>query len=560
MFAQPLQPRLDTLVRNLDRDSVRCKRLIRRMLDEDRAAFLKSALQVLKGDMDSSGAHYLVALILGNGMLVAALCDSELGKDKAVALARAASRIDPNIDVFLARTLADRVAAPECSAGFEADALLMEILGVISDGTRIFASLVRLLRHSSPQIRSKAVLLIGRGNRSPRWLRQRLSDNDPRIRANAAEALWGVDSEDARDLLQSLVRDSNNRVAGNAVLGLYRLGEASVIPELMAMARHESALFRATAAWVMGETGDPRFVEAVAALLREPHPVIRKRAFAALASLRAAAAQAARGPRWRLSARLLDVEPGKALRRVLLGIAGAGGSSAPSLLPTQIFLSEGGEPVLKYRVVQRGLPETIPVILVLPRAGGRIGAACIPWKRPSDLWACLFYGRELPRRPIPPDPLLRFQSRPDWIAAELENQPPANECLDIWRTLIRAVDPENGGVGGKRHVIVFTDAQDLPVPGEPVRAAVAAGQAFVQIVSTAPDSRIEEFCRQINGRFQVGWTDGAVDASVALLGRYEIMYQPVNPDPRCLKIRVHGPGMCAETTLSITSNPLPAGS
>ncbi len=559
MFAPPLQPRLDTLVRNLDRDAVRSKRLIRQMLDEDRKAFLKSALQVLERDIDSAGAQYLVTLILGGGMLPAALCDLGLGKDKAVALARAAARIDPNVDVALARVLADRAAAADSAADFEHDALLIEVLAVISDGARIFPSLVRLLRHPNPHIRSKAVLLIGRGNRSAKWLRQRLSDSDPRIRANAAEALWGVDTGDARELLQSLLRDSNNRVAGNAILGLYRLGDASMIPELMAMARHGSALFRASAAWVMGETGDPRFTETVATLLREPHPVIRKRAFAALARLRAAV-QAGPGPRWRLSARILEPEPGKTARRVMLGIAGADGSPGPALLATQIFLSEDGEPVARYRVVDRPLPETIPVVFVLPRIGGRIAADCLRWKRPSDLWACLFYAREMPRTPLPPLSFLRFQSRPDLIAAELDNTPPAAECLDVWHTLVRALDPENGGVAGKRHVVVFIDANDRPAPGEQLRAAVAAGQACVQIVSTAADPVVQEFCRRINGQFQVGWTDGAVDACVALLGRYEIVYQPVNPDARVLKIRVHGPGMCAETFLPFTSNPSPAGS
>ena len=110
---------------------------------------------------------------------------------------------------------------------------------MISDGARIFPFVVRLLRHANPHIRSKAVLMIGRGNHSPRWVRERLADTDPRIRANAAEALWGVETAEARELLQSLVHDSNNRVAGNAILGLYRLGDYSMIPEIAAMARHE---------------------------------------------------------------------------------------------------------------------------------------------------------------------------------------------------------------------------------------------------------------------------------------------------------------------------------
>jgi HEAT repeat protein len=48
-------------------------------------------------------------------------------------------------------------------------------------------------------------------------------------------------------------------VVGNALLALYRLGDEDSITKLVAMGSHESPEFRATAAWVMGETGDTVF-------------------------------------------------------------------------------------------------------------------------------------------------------------------------------------------------------------------------------------------------------------------------------------------------------------
>jgi hypothetical protein len=539
VFVQPLQPSLDTLVRNLDRDAVRSKRLIRQLFDHDGAAFLRDAMQVLKSDLESPGAQHLTAVLAENGLLLSALSDPVLPREKAIALAQTAARIDPNIDLALARTLADQVTA----ADSDLHGRLMEILGVISDGIRIFPSLVRLLRHPNPHIRSKAVLLIGRGNRSPKWLRQRLADTDPRIRANAAEALWGVNTEEARDLLQSLVRDSNNRVAGNAILGLYKLGDASMIPEIMALARNDSALFRGTAAWVMGETRDPRFTEAVAGLLREPNAVVRKRAFAALGAIRAAMGQATRGPKWRLSARLLESEPGKP-RRVLLGIAGG-----PTLLPTQIFIAEDGEPVLRYRVVERPLPETMAVVFLAPRSGANPASECIPWKRPQDLWACLRYVRDPAGSLVQPQIAPRFQSSPSF-----DKVPGAAECLDLWDSLAVAVSPDGGG--GKRHVIVFASPADRRRPPDALRAAVAAGQALVQIVSTAPDPALEEFCRSVNGIFRL---DSAEEAYLTLSQRYEVQFQSVKADAHTLKVRIHGPGMLVETTLIPGPRPLAPG-
>jgi hypothetical protein len=485
-------------------------------------------------------------VIVGNGLLLPALSDGALNRDRALALAQSAARLDPNVDVGLARLLAE-------SAGDEAEhhGRLMEILAAISDGIRIFPSLVRLLRHPNPHIRSKAVLMIGRGNRSAQWIRQRLSDTDPRIRANAAEALWGVDTEPARDVLHSLVRDSNNRVAGNAILGLYKLGDAGMIAEIAAMARHDSAHFRATAAWVMGGTGDPRFTESVAGLLRDPNAVVRKRAFAALGGIRAFISQAARGPRCRVSARLLDPEPGKPVRRIMLGVAGGG----PPLLPTQICVAEDGEPVIRYRVIERPLPETMSVVFLIPRSAANPAAACLPWKRPQDLWACVHYTREMPGVLPPHDTGPRFNSTPEAVNIALDRVPPAAECLDLWNSLAAAVNPDTGG--GKRHVILFSETADRPAPPDELRAAVAAGQAFVQVISTVPDATLEDFCRSIGGLFRPASENAAVEAYLTLSLRYEISYQPVNPDARVLKIRTHGPEMLAETTLT-TSNPTPA--
>ena len=46
-------------------------------------------------------------------------------------------------------------------------------------------------------------------------------------------------------------------MVGNALVGLHRLGEIrDVIRHVGKMARRQEALFRATAAWVMGQTGD----------------------------------------------------------------------------------------------------------------------------------------------------------------------------------------------------------------------------------------------------------------------------------------------------------------
>jgi hypothetical protein len=161
-------------------------------------------------------------LMVANGMLVRALCEASLSRDQALVLARAAVRVDPMADVQLARKLADSAFGQ--GETISDPVRIMEILAEIADPTRVLPSLMRLLRHSNPYLRSKVVKMIGQGSRSVRWVRSKLGENDPRVRANAVEALWGVDSAEARGLLHFAASDGSNRVIGNALLGLYYLG------------------------------------------------------------------------------------------------------------------------------------------------------------------------------------------------------------------------------------------------------------------------------------------------------------------------------------------------
>ena len=78
-----------------------------------------------------------------------------------------------------------------------------------------------------------------------------LHEADPRVRANAIEALWWVDTPEARALLHLATNDSDNRVLGNALLGLYYLGDCAVLEQLIKLSADAPAGFRATAAWVL---------------------------------------------------------------------------------------------------------------------------------------------------------------------------------------------------------------------------------------------------------------------------------------------------------------------
>ncbi len=548
------------LVERFDRDAAGSRKLIREMLEAGPQTFLESAVAVLRERPESRGSQFVITLLVAHELLLATVCDPSLDRGQALALARAALQVDSMADMTMAKGLVNR--APETAAD---PGRLMDILDEISDGTRILPSLLRLLRHANPHVRSKAARMTGRGSRGVRWVERRLADEDPRVRANAIESMWGLDSPEARALLHGAMRDPNNRVAGNAILGLYMLGDCSTIPEMLHMAASDAAVSRSTAAWLMGETGDPRFVEVVAERLRETDPMVRKRAFWALSRIKTAAAKVAQTAEWRMAGRFRLVERGGKTRRMRVAVASADGKELPAILPTQFLLTEDGHGVNLYQVTERELPPALSVAFVFPESAGRVeppwvkGALhALQWKRNSDLWALAPYlagagWQYEPQKATAGEAV--FGSAPDAIRANFLRPTTAPACPDLWTAIRIAVRGQDRLVRGERRVIVFSGVEEGRAAGSGLISSVITSSTLVQVISTEDNPGLEEFCLRTRGLFRhVGGEEAAAaieQAYLQLLARYEISYQTACPQARNLKIRAHTPSGWAEVTLGI---------
>jgi HEAT repeat protein len=555
------------MVRNFSSDPVRYRHSIRELLDDDRDAFLTNVIRILRSDTDSRAVQYLLALLVSENLLYDALCDPALNLEQALSIARLAARVDPMVDVGVARRLAEATASDSEASSLGDAGRILQILTEISDGTRILPSLMRLLRNPNPYLRSKAVLLIGRSSRSVKWVRHRLGEADARVRANAVEALWGVDSAEARELLRFAEADGNNRVAGNALLGLYWLGDNTAISELVKMAGHASVSFRLSAAWAMGETGDPRFGEVLGKMLVDANAGVRKRAFAAVSQVKLAAAQLAQNREWLLSAFLLPKDAHKTSRRVRVAVVSGTGSEDLKLLPTHFIVSEDNQTVMAYQIREMTEREAMTVIFVFPRTTtpdvapwNQAALRCLDWKRPPDLWCTVPYlldddsapgaGLELE---LPP-----FSTQPELAAASFTNPHKRTECTDFWTALWRTVRSEAGPVRGRRHLIVFAPGDIGRIAGHGLVASVVSSRTSVQVISTGPNPSVQDFCRMTGGSYQIGENDAAVAdlvtrAYVNLLARYDIIYQPVVPAALAIKVRVNAPTGWGESIISIPS-------
>ena len=257
--------RIEVVLRNFTKDPGTQGRLLREMLEEDPKQFSSCALRSLQDGGDTRGHRYLITLLVQNDFLMKELYNPEVfSKELSIALARKIAHVEPHFDSGLARLLPGREDGSRV-VGSKAAERVLDLLEATSIGARLVPLIDHLTQHPDVRLRSKAVLLIGQRLQDPRAAEVSLKESNPRVRANAVEALWGADSSAARTLLRQALRDPSNRVMGNAIQGLYCLHDQEVIPHLLGMSADSRPLHRATAAWVMGQTCDPRFLPAARA-------------------------------------------------------------------------------------------------------------------------------------------------------------------------------------------------------------------------------------------------------------------------------------------------------
>ncbi|MBZ5617856.1 MAG: HEAT repeat domain-containing protein [Acidobacteriia bacterium] len=578
---------LETLVQSHDSSGAAIGQPIRKLRADERQSFYAETIEVLRTRDESSGSQYLVSMLVANQLLVPVLCDLALTRERALAVAQAAAKAGVMVDVMLAKHLSEQapsIGDGACPADLQRS---MDILAEISDGTRILPCLMALARQTNPALVSKAVLMIGRLNRNVKWVLNRLSDSDPRVRANAIEGLWGVDTEEARRLLRSAASDANNRVAGNALFALYQLGDCWAIPELLKMANHESGRFRVTAAWAMGETGDPRFTKTLARMVGEPNVSVRTGAFAALGKIRAATARVHQaGARSIVACFQPNGQSG--WRELHVDVGAKDGPKQARLLPTEFILVEDGQDVVSFAIEECPVPPLLSITFILP---GIAGAASTPfqqgalkalaWKRPPDFWSLAHYipavrpsldtspeeqqttsaaAQPSSRENIP----LQFTADPEVAAAALEKVPPQTDCSDLWTTIRHSVQGA-GPERGERHVLVYGQSEAAqPVGYRELTSAALASGASVHAISLIGNPALESLCSATQGDFQTVASEAEVPALVeqvylSLLARYTVRYQPISEQARKLRIIVNSPSGWGEYTILIPPQPAQAG-
>jgi hypothetical protein len=418
--------------------------------------------------------------------------------------------------------------------------------------------------------------MIGRRLQNGNSTETMLNEPDSRVRANAVESLWGSGAPSTRVLMRLALKDTNQRVVANAMYGLYRLQDQSIISSILTMASHEKPAFRVSAAWTMGETGDPRFAPALEKLSSDLYAAVRKTAVKALARVRRTEETATTAPR--LGVSVLRTEKALAgARNIWVRVDAPDGRFASGSASTNFILDEDQGLVIDYKISERHVAERLGVGFALCADGdisaGLLSAAedaaasCLQYRRADDSWAVLKLfsdDRSAPftwhdakvkletDEPIePPRYILQTEALRQAISAAPRRSGARPAALDAVRMLL----PGLAVVGGQRHLIVLAGtelaaASDLNHVAE---AAIANQVAIHAVTPGVALPALKAFCRSTGGtmiaaRSAENLEDAYKQIYLGLTDRYEITYRPQSKlalaersDPGSVRLRVFSP-------------------
>jgi hypothetical protein len=195
-----------------------------------------------------------------------------------------------NVSIFARwdRRFAEKwIAKIQPSETSEDSSVLIRSLELVSrsgDVSVLLTWLRRLSAHPDEKVRSRAVKLAFTMRPNPAAVEQQLKSEEPRIRANAVEALWGTGSGEAIRVFSRALADEHHRVAVNAALGLHFAGVPSAWNCLVEFATRPTEAFRAAAIWALHYLLDPRAIPILKKIAaRDESNALRISALAALA-------------------------------------------------------------------------------------------------------------------------------------------------------------------------------------------------------------------------------------------------------------------------------------
>ena len=542
-------------------------KIMRDLIAESSENFRAAAVSVMREPSDIRGCRHLVTVLWTHDLLIPILGDT----------AKSDPQLHSRLIRFLVTGMLEGKELPESSAN-----RLLDMLSSMADTPGIHRFIREMLQHPSPRIRSKVTLLLERGGADIRALVALVEDpnEDARVRANAIESLWSVDSPELPALFKSFIGDSNNRVAGNAILALYRLGDRQAIPALFEMAASPDPLVQTTAVWTMGRTKDPRFLSCVGRFMLASKGMLRRTAFNALESIKKAAAERAKGPRLDLNILAVQAVGDAVLVRASLTYPASAKPVEAS--PTAFVLQVDSKLVVDFKCSKQQnaflcVAFIIPIRGVVDPLRSKIDSAlnlCLDSKTTTEQWNISRYqerggtsqeiqsafpagqNAESNRSSASRTRPLAFSPNAVTIRASLDASTASRDTgfdgIDTMRSALASTLPPRA----VRHAILVVDG-GITLEDDATSQLIADAQAAkftVSILSTTENSRLLRLCNETSGTFRVLPDADAVQSELLLIyasirTQYVMEFPNSNPEgmlPQRVSLGVHAEGCGGE--------------
>lgn len=184
----------------------------------------------------------------------------KLSIDRRIAAGRALIKIDPDLHRHIATKLASRDPVNRLRA--------LGIIATLNQGSYFEAALLDLCTSTDPKIVASAIKALGGCTSDParKIIALALDHDEPRIRANAVEAMSQTDAADHADRLMQMTTDSAQRPRANAIKALMQMQAQDALPALMRMLHDDRADHRVSALWLIDDLGLMQLAKQVAEL------------------------------------------------------------------------------------------------------------------------------------------------------------------------------------------------------------------------------------------------------------------------------------------------------
>jgi hypothetical protein len=567
------------------------KQSLQQMLGSDQAAFSRASIRVLATATGSAGARYVLHLLRKHNLLMEALADPRGSRrEDAVAAARMIPQIGAPLDADLERVLSAALSLPPSVANAARVVRLLDVLEAASPQPRFYLFQSELMSYPDTLVRSKSAFLIASTSKSVSLVGKLLLDDDVRVQANAVEALWTFDAGDARSLLETAALSKTPRVAANGAVGLYRIGDLSSVRMLFSMAAQDDASPRTSAAWAMGETGDPRFLPFLTAWFPRSSGNERVNVLQALGRIRRREKTLAEAGS--IEIRAWSATTNGSRRSLVLTLRSPERPDLSAMKPTQFAIWEGATLIEDYEISAQPNPALIVSGFVLPRFSSAADPyaiavleameRCLPYKRADDLWRLDRYlieprngehGPPLEKAALPYEesllgPFAKTQQRGFLAAAEalrkIVESPGAKERAAD--DAIAAFDRQSDAIikfSGKRKLFLFLAAQGA---GRRVDWHIARLRSYVDneritLHGIAPQGAggLEEFqglcLASEGGTFAVLRPEdvpGEVERIYAQsINRFEVTYRVPEQAAQAGSVQITSPNGCGRAEFSL---------